>query len=359
MELHHIEGGANLSNPNVTATLQHVIDEMPNRRKLFFRKSPSPHSINVVKTSPLKFDIPYIPTKRGKYNLSVRVNNNEISQGPIVVAAFARPSDLSHPVRVIKGLSTPYGIAFNSRGEMVVSEMVGHRVSICDRNGHRVSSFGSRGDSKNQMKYPRGLAIDDHDHIYVSSEHKLQKFKSNGELIKCIGQRGRKEGEFNDPHGLTLHNNLLYVCDCDNHRIQVLDLDFNFIKCIGSRGHGRGEFDAPDDVKFDNDGNMFVAESGNERVQVLDGTGKYLLHFGHDGKEKLGVPLGLHVADKYVYVSNRDDKIMVYETSGSFVSSFGKYGQKKGEFYEPRCITSCPNGLIYISDFTNNRVQIF
>ena len=42
---------------------------------------------------------------------------------------------------------------------------------------------------------------------------KLQKFTSTGELIKCVGRKGGKEGEFDDPHGLTLRDNLVYVCD--------------------------------------------------------------------------------------------------------------------------------------------------
>ena len=55
--------------------------------------------------------------------------------------------------------------------------------------------------------------------IYVSSNHKLQKFTSSGELIKCVSQRGSKEGEFNAPCGVTLYDNQVYVCDHYNHRI--------------------------------------------------------------------------------------------------------------------------------------------
>ena len=45
-----------------------------------------------------------------------------------------------------------------------------------------------------RLIYPTGVATDDTDNIYVSSEHKLQKFTSSGELIKCIGRRGREGG---------------------------------------------------------------------------------------------------------------------------------------------------------------------
>ena len=130
------------------------------------------------------------------------------------------------------------------------------------------------------MIYPRGIATDDSGTIYVSSEHKLQKFTSTGELIKCVGQEGGKEGEFYDPRGLTLRDNLVYVCDRNNHRIQVFDLDLNFVRSIGSHGSGRGEFDRPYDVKFDTAGNMYVAEWGNERVQVMDSSGQFIREFG-------------------------------------------------------------------------------
>ena len=81
----------------------------------------------------------------------------------------------------------PCSIAFNSRGEMIVSEQFGHQVSLFDVGGWRVHIFGSCGNRQEHMKYPQGIAVGDTDNIYVSSEHKLQKFTSSGELIKCIG----------------------------------------------------------------------------------------------------------------------------------------------------------------------------
>ena len=211
------------------------------------------------------------------------------------------------------------------------------------------------------MIYPKSVATDDTDNIYVSSCHKLQKFTSNGELIKCIGKKGSKEGEFDVPCGVTLYYNQVYVCDQNNHRIQVFDLDLNFIQSIGSYGEGRGEFNAPFDVKFGTAGNMYVAEFCNGRVQVLNTScGQFIRAFGQEGEGKLRIPSGLHIVDKYVYVSDFIGHcIVVYETSGQFVTSFGRYGRNEGEFDGPFCITSCTDGFIYICDFHNNRVQIF
>ena len=263
-------------------------------------------------------------------------------------------------MRTVTGLTNPYGIAFNSRGEAVISEWGGHRVSIFNKRGQKIRTFGSRGDSPHQMIAPRCIAIDGIDNIYVSSEHKLQKFTSSGELIKCVSQKGRKEGEFDVPRGVTLYNNQVYVCDRNNDRIQVFDLDLNFVQSIGSCGTGRGEFDAPYDVKFDTAGNMYVAELGNERVQVMDISGHFIRSFGQEGEGKLGWPSALHIADKFVYVSDVSSNcIVVYETSGQFVTKFGRRGREEGELNCPFCITSCTDGFIHVCDCFNNRVQIF
>ena len=336
----------------VTAKLEIISKATPPR------KAPAVHAA-VATTSPSRYEVLYTAISRGQHKLHIQLNDIEINGSPFTMTVYPDPTHLAHPVRVVTDLNTPYGIAFNSRGEMIVSECGGHQVAIFNMRGQRIRTFGSCGDSTEQMKFPASVAIDYMDNIFVSSEHKLQKFTSSGELIKCVGQEGSKKGEFNDPRGLALHNKQVYVCDRGD-RIQVFDWDLNFIQSIGSYGIGRGEFDRPRDVKFDEDGYMYVAEYGNERVQVLDRSGHFIRMFGEEGKGKLRGPSALHIVDKYVYVSDYIGHcIVVYETSGQFVTSFGRYGQKEGEFQHPDCITSCPDGFIHVCDTSSNRVQIF
>ena len=100
---------------------------------------------------------------------------------------------------------------------------------------------------------------------------------------------------------------------------------------------------------------MYVAEGGNKRVQVMDRSGQFIREFGEG---KLKAPSGLHIADKYVYVSDVSGRcIVVYETSGQFVTSFGRRGRNEGEFRSPYCITSCVDGYIHVCDFDNKRVR--
>ena len=341
---------------NITAQLELIPQVTPTNRSRLSHKT----RLTVTMTTPSQYKVSYTAVSRGQHKLHVQVNDREINGSPFTMTVYLDPTQLGCPVRVVTDLKYPYGIAYNSRGEMIVSEYHGYRVSIIDNRGKKIRTFGSLGNSPDQMKCPQGIAIDDMDNIYVSSQHKLQKFTSNGELIKFAGQQGWKEAEFNGPRGVTLHDNQVYVCDGDNHRIQVFDLNLNFVRSIGSRGKGRGEFNEPFDVKLDTAGNIYIADFNNSRVQVLDNSGHFIRTLGDEGERKLGHPSGLHIADKYVYISDfGGDCIVVYETSGQFVTSFGRSGQNEGEFSIPFCITSCVDGFIRVCDHFNDRVQIF
>ena len=305
---------------NVTAELELISKASGSRSKKTPAVSVEAISCAVAVISPSQYEVSYTAASRGQHKLHVRVNDREINGSPFTMTVYPDPTQLGRPVRIVTGLNCPCGIAFNSRGEMIIAEHLGHQISVFDNRGQRIQTFSSRGNTPEQMEYPAGVAIDDVDNIYVSSGHKLEKFTGSGELIKCVGQEGSKEGEFDDPRGVTLYDNQVYVCDLNNHRIQVFDLDLNFIRSIGSHGKGRGELYSPDDVKFDTAGSMYIAEYGNERVQVMDSSGHFIREFGLRGEGKLRGPSSIVIADKYVYVSDiLQHCIFVYETSGHLI----------------------------------------
>ena len=316
--------------------------------------------LEVEATPPSQYKVSYRPESRGLYKLHILFNNREVNGSPFTITVYPYPDQLNHPVRVVTDLNKPYGVAVNSRGEMIVSECDAHQVSVFNGKRNNILTIGSHGDSLAQMIEPAGIAIDDADNIYVSSEHKLQKFTSSGELIKCVGKKGSGHQEFDDPRGITLHNNHVYACDRKNDRIQVLNLNLGFVHSISPYGKRRCEFNGPFDVQFDSTGLMYIAEYNNKRVQVMDINGCFLREFGQDGNVKLKGPSAIHIVDRFVYVSDFNGHcIVVYETSGQFVTTFGKLGNMEGEFKTPYCITSCASGHIYVCDWSNKRVQIF
>ena len=285
---------------------------------------------------------------------------------PFTMRVSRDPRLLSHPVATVTGLQIPFGIAINSRREMIVTEIAGDQVSIFDIRKKRIKSFGSCGDGSEQMIRPTGVAIDVLDNIYVSSENKLQKFTSSGGLMNYVGQKGSEEGEFRRPHGVTVYNNQVYVCDTGNNRIEMFHLDLKFIRSFCSSD--KETLNAPYDIKFDTAGYMYIVEH-KMRVQVLDSSGNFIRVFGEGQGSS---PSGLCIIDDYVYVTNRDIEffysqcgtmcvqqgIYVYTTSGQFVTFLGNTGRREGEFLRPCCITTCANGFIYVCDGGNRRIQI-
>ena len=175
------------------------------------------------------------------------------------------------------------------------------------------------------------------------------------------GSRGSKPGEFYYPRGIKVHQNQVYVCDYCNDRIQVFDLELLFITSFGTKGSGQGQFDRPEGlhVAFTSQGNIYVSEWANKRVQVLDLNGRYLRQFGNkSGPGKLKEPKAVHIAHECVYVSD-NHRIAVFQLSGAFLTSFGKYGQERGKFNYPSGIVFDCNGFLYVCDWLNDRIQVF
>ena len=198
------------------------------------------------------------------------------------------------------------------------------------------------------MKNLAGIAVDKEGSIYVSCPDKLLKFNSHHKLVGCV------DGEFDDPRGMAKYQDRLYASDRKNHRIQVFALDLKHIQSIGCHGKGKGEFDEPFDVTFDAEGNMYVAEYNNNRIQVMGNSIRMI------GEGEIGSPSGLHVARGKLFVCDyKDDRIVVYDTTtGEYIKTVASRGTGVGELTGPYGITSYGDKLL-ICESGNNRIHIF
>jgi tripartite motif-containing protein 71 len=112
--------------------------------------------------------------------------------------------------------------------------------------------------------------------MLMDSNQRVQKFDSQGNFILKFGNKdGRPSselGKFDNPRHVEVDKRLqyVYVADSKNNRIQKFDINGNFIKVIGEYGKKSGQFDLPTTIEIDSNGNFFVNERGNERVQKFD-----------------------------------------------------------------------------------------
>ena len=82
----------------------------------------------------------------------------------------------------------------------------------------------------------------------------------------------------------------VYVADCDNHRIQKFDSDGTFVAKWGSAGTGDGQFERPSGVAIDAAGNVYVADTDNNRIQKFDSDGHFIDKVGRSRRWRRPVP---------------------------------------------------------------------
>ena len=289
------------------------------------------------------YEISYQPTHKGKHQLNIRVEGVHIRGSPFTVAVKTpahlaqrnllrvslvcpmvfhllaltamvvkfpiqkldtpiqtsdegfQPWDivlqrLGTPIKIIGGLSRPWGVEVGNNGEIVVVEHALHCVSIFAPNGTKIRRFGTKGSGQGQFNNPRGVAFDSAGNILVvdGSNHRVQKFTAEGKFLKAAGRHGNGTGghlEFDHPTGIGVNhkNKKVYVCDRQNNRVQILNEDLTFSGRFGSIG-GR-DFKWTWDVAFDSTGSVYIADGGNHCIQVFTPEGKFLRKFGKEGMQ--------------------------------------------------------------------------
>ena len=213
----------------------------------------------------------------GKHQLHIKADDEDIEGSPYSVTVRLAVQKLGAYVRTIGDhkINEPGGLAVNERGEILVVEGGRQCVSVFTPDGTNLSSFGAPSLLGQQiLSKPHGVAVWDDGTILVtdSGKHCISVFTSEGNFIKSVGELGSGELRFSQPTGIGIHPQTkhIYVTEFVNNQIQVLGQDLGFSGTFGSRGKKHGEFIQPWDVSFDSDGFVYVADSGNHRIQVFE-----------------------------------------------------------------------------------------
>ncbi|HEY7950196.1 MAG TPA: 6-bladed beta-propeller [Solirubrobacterales bacterium] len=139
--------------------------------------------------------------------------------------------------------------------------------------------------------------------------------------------------------------------------------DPRFSFAFGSEGSGNGQLSYPEGIEADSEGNIWVTDSGNNRVQKFNSSGEYLSKFGSKGggNGQLLYPTDLAFdSSKNIWVADRDNsRIQKFESFGFYLSKFGSEGEGNGQFLYPNSIAIDSSKNIWISDWYNHRIQKF
>ncbi len=191
-----------------------------------------------------------------------------------------------------------------------------------------------------------------------------------------FGSQGMDPGQFERPSGITIGpEGFLYVADTGNHRIQKFTADGQFVAAYGQHATveteaGMWGFNEPWDVAVAADGAMYVADTWNHRVQKLDQHGdpvavwglfgQYSPSDGPAGQAAFYGPRGIAIAEDWLYVTDTGNKrVQAFDPDGEFTLQWGGGGMMQGYLDEPAGIAIGPAGNVYVADTWNRRVQVF
>jgi len=189
-----------------------------------------------------------------------------------------------------------------------------------------------------------------------------------GNFILKWGSNGTGNGQFTSSYYLaTDSSNNIYIADTGNHRVEKFDSSGNYITQWGSAGSANGQFSSlssPFGIAVDSSNNILVIDTGNYRIQKFDSNGNFLNKFGSfgTGVGGLGTPYGIAIdpINNSIYVTdNYNNKVLKYDSSGNFLFQWGSAGAGNGQFAGIRGIAVDAAGNVYTTEITNNRVQKF
>jgi DNA-binding beta-propeller fold protein YncE len=189
----------------------------------------------------------------------------------------------------------------------------------------------------------------------------------DGQLV--IGGFGAAAGQLSQPAGLAVDaEGNLYVADSLNHRLQKHGPDGHYLMAVGSLGGEQGQFNEPWSVTVDAQGNIYVADTWNHRIQKFDPDlnlvavwGQPAIDLDNPGPYDLFGPRDITVdPDGNLLVTDTGNKrVLKFSPEGEHLATYGKGGSGPGEFNEPVGVAVGPGGDIYVADAWNRRIQRF
>ena len=235
-----------------------------------------------------------------------------------------------------------------------------------------VMAWGEPGSGPGQFNDPTGIAVSGGEVFVADSRNgRIQVFGLDGTPRRIIGRGGSDPGQFNAPGGVAIApNGDLFVADFYNQRVQHLRPDGGFVRQWGPTGEvgiRAGEFNYPTDVVLGPGGTLLVADGYNDRIQAFAPDGGFV--------RKWGGPFGMNifgpfngwfavvtslVVDRQGIVFAADfynHRIQKFTADGTFLTAFGERGNGPGQFTYVTAVAVAEDGTVFVADYGNNRIQ--
>ncbi|MGV8961032.1 MAG: gluconolaconase [Stenotrophomonas sp.] len=278
--------------------------------------------------------------------------------------------------------SDPWGVAIDAGGSLYVADAGDNNRIVrrwLDGRFHTlaggVEGFADGTGDAAAFNTPSGLALDRHGNLYVADtgNHAIRKVTPRGEVstVAGNGSPGFVDGigaraQFNGPMGVAVADDgRIYVADTWNDCLRVIEADgrVRTLAGTGRPGHADGEgsaarFDTPTDLKLDAHGTLWVADLGNDAIRSVSPSGTATTRLGGPAGERvLWGPMALAIThDGVLYVAERlGGRVVQVSPAGHRVAIAG--GEPASRFARPAGLALAPDGSVLLSDADGYRLH--
>jgi len=198
------------------------------------------------------------------------------------------------PIPTIGAFSGQKDVANEATGKMYVADTGNNRILKFNPDGTFIWALGAPTPTPEStpgpgtptptppagsFNNPYGITVDPYNNIYIAdtSYHRIQKYNANGDYQSMWGEYGSADGkaqpQLDSPQGMSIDtSNNIYVADTGNNRIQRFDsLGANQV-CWGEYGTGDGQFNVPRNIAVDTVNRIYVSDTTNKRIQIFGPT---------------------------------------------------------------------------------------
>ncbi len=259
----------------------------------------------------------------------------------------------------------PYGMSVDTKGRLYVADQKVGAIFVFNTETKDTELI--RNGFEAHFGMINSVVVDDDDRVFVS----------DGKLGKVLVFNAKHQVQDQikglvDPVGLALdkENRLLYVVDTQQDQVLVYDADtLKPLRKIGTAGKKHtlstpGDFALPSDIALDKDGNVYVTDTLNWRVEIFDAEGKFISQFGKhcDAIGCFERPKGIAVdGDGHIWVVDTSlNLVQAYDKDGALLAYVGSPGRLLGQFTDPVGIFIDQNNRMFVSEqYPWGRVQEF
>jgi DNA-binding beta-propeller fold protein YncE len=252
------------------------------------------------------------------------------------------------------------GIVIDRQDNIYVYNRGEHPIIIFDRNGKFLGSWG-----EGVLPSAHGIWMDPDENLYLADHqnHTVKKFTIDGKLLMTLGTEGilAEEGKpFRSPTGVSVApSGDIYVSDgYNNTHVHRFSPDGKLIMSWGEKGEGEGQFALPHGIFVYKDGNVYVADRENHRIQIFTPDGKFI----NQWKSDFDMPCTLFIDENdIVYVPELRYRVSILNLKGEILARWGGVeSHDPGMFVAPHCTYTDSYGDLYVGEvLEGQRIQKF